>query len=479
MKKLYGLVGLFVVISITLSACGPTTTPTPQVVIQTVEVPKTVVETVQVPVETIITATPPPAEPVTIRFATLSGPEFTDGYQPIVDQWNAAHPEIQVQYETYPFGDYWAKIPAQFAAGNPPDILWVSTGEVDTTWVNRGVFAPLNEFITGTAPLDNADWDPLAWDYGSFNGSVYLLNTIINIPAFAYNKDLFDAAGLAYPDENWTWDDVVNAGKALTTDANGKHPGDAGFDSNNVVTWGIETRFWPVNWFPILWSYGGRVLTDDKSGVMFGDPADVDAMTWYGNLVQVEKIAPPYGYFGDADWDTAFGNGKTAMHILDSNIVANLKLQFPGLNYGTTLMPTKTVGGDRYVYMFGRAFGITSASKQKEAAWQFLRYLASPEMQAQYATGGRGLPASTRARETFLAGLDSETQTTMGPYISELPYIFTNDRADNFWTAIAMPLMNAIQKATTIDPSGTLPDYQALMDQAVSEAMVTYGSPVR
>ena len=115
MKKLYGLVGIFVVISIALTACA--STQTPEVVIQTVEVSRTVVETVQVPVETIITATPPPSEPVTIRFATLSGPEFTDGYQPIVDQWNAAHPEIQVQYETYPWGDYWVKDSCTICSG--------------------------------------------------------------------------------------------------------------------------------------------------------------------------------------------------------------------------------------------------------------------------------------------------------------------------------------------------------------------------
>lgn len=468
MKKLIGLVSTAIVVAFVITSCtgAPAT-------------PLTIINTVEVPVNKIVTATPPPATPVTIRFATVSGPEFTDGYQPIVDQWNKAHPDIQVQYETYPYGDYWTKIPAQFAAGNPPDVLWVSTGEVDTTWVNRGVFAPLDEFISGSDPLDKSDWDPLAWNYGVFNGNVYLLNTIINLPAFAYNKDLFDAAGLAYPNDTWTWDDVVAAGKVLTTDANGKHPTDAGFDYNNVVTWGIQTRFWPVNWFPMLWSFGGTIFNSDKSKVMLSDPADVAAMAWYGDLVQVDKIAPPYGYFGDSDWDTAFGNGKTAMHILDSNIVANLASQFPSLNYGTTLIPTKTKGGDRYVYMFGRAFGIASSSKQKEAAWKFLNYLASPAMQAQYATGGRGLPASTSARATFLAGLDDKTKTIMDPYVKSVPFIYINDRADSFWTAIAMPLMDVIQQATTIDPSGHQPNYQALMDEAAAKAMDTYGSPVR
>jgi multiple sugar transport system substrate-binding protein len=203
------------------------------------EEPVDVVETVEP-----VAAEPAAVEPVTIRFATLSGPEFTDGYQPIVDEWNAAHPEIQVAYETYPWGDYWAKIPASLAAGNPPDVLWTGTGEVDATWMERGVFAPLDEFLDGASPLDRADWDPLAWQYGVYGAdqNVYLLNTIINLPALAFNKDLFDAAGVACPDETWTWDSLLQAGLAVTT-VSMASIGDADFDLQRHDL-GNPDRFW-------------------------------------------------------------------------------------------------------------------------------------------------------------------------------------------------------------------------------------------
>jgi len=457
------LLGLLVVGGMLAAACAQPATPTAQ------EAPG--VAATQAPAE---------VEPVTIRFATLSGPEFTDGYQPIVDQWNSAHPEIQVAYETYPWGDYWVKIPASLAAGNPPDVLWTATGEVDATWVERGVFAPLDDFIDGASPLDRADWDPLAWEYGVFGAdeNVYLLNTIINLPALAFNRDLFDAAGLAYPDDTWTWDSVLQAGLSLTTDVNGRHPGDADFDMSNVKTWGIQTRFWPVNWFPVLWSFGGRVFNEGRTGVMFTDPADLEAMAWWGDLVQVHHIAPPYEYFGDAGWDTAFGNGLVAMHLLDSNQIATLQTQFPDLNYGTTVVPSKEVGGQRYVFMFGRAFGIASGTQHKAEAWEFLRFLASPEMQAAYASGGRGIPASESARQQFMSELDEGTRALMDPYVQSLQYIFPGDRGPDFWTVVAMPLMQVIQGATTIDPAGP-PDYLALMTQASNLANNILGSPVR
>ena len=223
MSKLFkALIGL-VTFTFILSACAAPTV-TPEVIKETVEVP--------FEVEKVITATPLPAEPITLRFTTLSGPEFQEGYGAIVDKWNAEHPEIQVQYETYPWGDYWVKIPAMYAASNPPDVLWTSMGEVDATWVSRGLFAPLDEFIDGPNSLDHTDWEPLIWEYGIFEDQVFLINTIANLPALAYNKDAFDAVGLEYPDDTWTWDDVLAAAMQVTTDVNGLHPEDAGFDSD-------------------------------------------------------------------------------------------------------------------------------------------------------------------------------------------------------------------------------------------------------
>jgi ABC-type glycerol-3-phosphate transport system substrate-binding protein len=128
--------------------------------------------------------------------------------------------------------------------------------------------------------------------------------------------------------------------------------------------------------------------------------------------------------------------------------------------------------------MFGRAFGIASGSQHKLEAWEFLRFLASPEMQAAYASGGRGLPASESAREQFLSELDEDTRALMDPYVQSLQYIFPGDRGPDFWTVVAMPLMQVIQGATTIDPAGP-PDYEALMMQAQNLASNILGSPVR
>jgi ABC-type glycerol-3-phosphate transport system substrate-binding protein len=166
------------------------------------------------------------------------------------------------------------------------------------------------------------------------------------------------------------------------------------------------------------------------------------------------------------------------MHLLDSNQIANLTTQFPDLNFGTTLMPTKDPGGDRFVYVFGRPFGISNLSQHKDEAWEFLRYLCLSETQAEYAKGGRGLPASRSALDAFLAELDPETRTLYTPYVESLSYIYCDYQAPDFWTVVAMPLMEAIQGATTIVP-GEEPDYEKLMTVAAEKANNVLNSPIR
>jgi hypothetical protein len=97
-------------------------------------------------------------------------------------------------------------------------------------------------------------------------------------------------------------------------------------------------------------------------------------------------------------------------------------------------------------------------------------------MQAMYTAPGYGFPTSAAALDQFLAGLDAETRVIVEPYIKELDYIYTGDRGVDEMTTALNPLMEVIQSCTTIDPSGELPDVQALMDEAADKANNVLGS---
>ena len=80
-----------------------------------------------------------------------------------------------------------------------------------------------------------------------------------------YNKDMFDAAGMAYPTASWTWDDLRAAAKQLTLDKNGDGIADQ---------YGFSCDLWDMElcWSEAIWAYGGEVINADHTKTQLGEP---------------------------------------------------------------------------------------------------------------------------------------------------------------------------------------------------------------
>ncbi|HEX3044121.1 MAG TPA: hypothetical protein VHY08_05145 [Bacillota bacterium] len=82
-----------------------------------------------------------------------------------------------------------------------------------------------------------------------------------------HNKDVLEKAGAPLPPtdykKGWTWDRFVEYCKKITTDKNGKHPGDSGFDPDKIVKYGVSYQLWHAMLLPSLWSNNGDFITPD------------------------------------------------------------------------------------------------------------------------------------------------------------------------------------------------------------------------
>ena len=117
------------------------------------------------------------------------------------------------------------KMTAAMTAGELPDIFYVGP-EAVRSYVDNGYVQPLDDLVDATA-VDNL-WPAIksAYMYDGSNigsGSLYCLPKDLSCFAFAYNKDLFDEAGLEYPDpENpYTWEEFADVCQKLTKDKDG------------------------------------------------------------------------------------------------------------------------------------------------------------------------------------------------------------------------------------------------------------------
>lgn len=220
-------------------------------------VEKLVIETVVVEVEKVVVATPEPEkepEPVTPRMHHWGIPEQTALHEAQAARFKEIYPRISVEIEAIPVGEYFVKLLTDVAAGTAPDvILSNASAQVDTM---TDIFIPLDEFMNDPrAPLDKKDYLDSLWFYNERDGKTWSLPVEFVVRSVYYNKDVFDAAGVPYPDNDWTWPEFVETAEALTQDTDGDGLVDiVGFDLSISGT---------HEWYMWLMSAGGDIVDLD------------------------------------------------------------------------------------------------------------------------------------------------------------------------------------------------------------------------
>jgi len=122
---------------------------------------------------------------------------------------------VTIEIWAQPWGDYFTKLQTLWAAGDAesiPDVLFLFPVP---SYAADEVLENLDPYIAESG-MDLSDYWSGTIETTSLDGSVYGFARDIGLEVLYYNKDHFDEAGLAYPDESWTWDDLRAAAEALT-----------------------------------------------------------------------------------------------------------------------------------------------------------------------------------------------------------------------------------------------------------------------
>jgi multiple sugar transport system substrate-binding protein len=176
-----------------------------------------------------------------------------------------------------------------------------------------------------------------------------------------YNKDLFDRARLPYPDTSWTYDDLVRIGKQLTVDANGDGIPDQWGLSFDVHYTGLET---------VLYSLGGRTLTDDSRRAALTEPGTIRGLQFIQDIFIRQRIASNTTSFVNP-WESFVGQ-RAAMILIGSH--GALNLEGTGIRWDLTF-PPKGPEGKRLSRRFTMAFMIPKTSPHPDEAWELLRWI--------------------------------------------------------------------------------------------------------
>jgi multiple sugar transport system substrate-binding protein len=423
MRK-FRLITLLVLLAVMLVSCGQATqTPQPtQAAAEPTQAPaaptQAAAEPTQAPAAPTQAATEPTqaaAEPTPASSAGL--PAYTGGpaelrfgwwgnddraarTQKVIELFQAAYPDIKVTGE--PNGataDHFQIIDTQLAGNNAPDIIQFGGNYPDY----MQYLQPLDGYL-GTQLLINTPerFDQTALIPATRDGKLWVISLGTNTPVLAFNKTMIEAAGVALPKDNMTWDELVAYGKELKA----KLPeGVAPFVDNSTNQANYLSYFYQQQGTP-LWTLddGGKsYATVDSAKKWLQIWADMRAE----ELVPDADITAAYAETG-AD-TSALVAGKAAIGLIWSNQIAGYQAAMQD-KLGATTLPE---GGEKsYTIQMSQYLGINKDSKNLEAAALFINFfVTSPEAGAVLETN-RGVPSSPVVRQA-IAGQATETDAAV------------------------------------------------------------------
>lgn len=297
----------------------------------------------------------------------------------IIDDFNAANPDVYVEFHSIPDngGDKLVQLDILAMGGGEIDVMPGSDGE-QMVRMKNGIYAPLDAFIERDG-IDMAASFGDVLSYASYNGVTYGYPFRSTVEGIWYNKDLFDEAGIPYPDGSWTWDEYKEIAQKLTK----------GTGSGKV--YGTYTHVFNGQWAPVAnevapW-YGEDGLSNINSEAFrtqLERRKELDDLGYQLSYSQIQATKATQAAY--------FLGGKCAMVQAGSWLLQNIKDQenYPHtFRIGVAPLPRydESVESTNNFTVAASILAIPANSKHKEEAWRFIRYMVEEGALRIAATG--------------------------------------------------------------------------------------------
>ncbi len=323
--------------------------------------------------------------PVEISMMMWGDPAELEVWNQIVADFHAAQPNITVKVEVSDWDSYWTKLKTMLSASTPPDVFAMDA-PLYLDYQSRGVLLNLQPYLDKNPGMLDGIYPQTLQAYKTADGMYGLPRDFQTIVLF-YNKDMFDAAKVAYPTADWTYDDLRNASKALTkVGADGK-----------TTQFGFYADLWDMEliWSEAIWANGGQVISDDHTKTLIGEPNALKAWQLFHDMMFVDKSWPTTTVAGEYGGDP-FLAGVTAMTTIGHWAVPSYsEAKF---KWDIAPMPKGSAGAATSVNSAG--FVIGKASKNPDAAFEFLKYVVSEPAQKRLAQLGFACPVLKSVAES-------------------------------------------------------------------------------
>lgn len=275
---------------------------------------------------------------------------------PVLEEFKKDNPDFKFKELKVPGDSYNNKIQQMVTGGNAPDVMLLQEADY-VRYAKAGVIEKLdpNEF-----GVDESDFQPAVADIAKQTGGTYGFPQGMATELMYYNKDMFDAAGLDYPTDDWTWDDYADAAAKLT--------------KSDGSQWGSDAPSFNGIWYSLAGQGGDKVVDNGKLSLGKGLKAALE----YQNKLTNELKAQPAPSSGSKVSDL-FAAGQAAMTLGGSWLISTT-YKDADFNWDIATMPAAPDGQD-YNSLHTSFFAINSKSKHKDQAKKFIKWMMGEDGQ--------------------------------------------------------------------------------------------------
>lgn len=359
-------------------------------------------------------------ENVTITFAFWDNNQ-EPGMKAIADAYMAAHPGVTVEVQVTPWDQYWTKLEAsaQGSGEAMPDVFWMHSNQF-FKYVAADKLLPLDfeydytPYPAGVTALYN------------FNNVHYAVPKDYDTIALVYNKEIFDNAGIAYPDDTWTWDTLLETAKKLTDPEKGIY----GFGAPNDRQSG---------YLNLIYQNEGFAFEDGKSG--YDQAATQEAIQWWVDLQKVHQVSPSQESFVDMGVDDQMQAGKLAMCFTGSWMMSSYtNNELFADKFDLAVLPQ---GKTRASIYNGLGYAGAASTKYPEVVKDFIQFCGTEEANKLQAEKKAAIPAFAGTEKYFT---DNFTTINIACYPEMISYGVQYPFSPNksLWESQEEELMNEV-----------------------------------
>jgi multiple sugar transport system substrate-binding protein len=441
MKKRVLLGVLVVLLALSLAACGPGAAETPA------------------PVEEEAPAEEAPAEeaaPVSLRLWTHQNPAFNAGYEALIEAYQSANPNVTITLETFEYDTYIQTLATAMPASEEADIL-----QLFGTWTSEYAerLAPVPEDVMTLAEAQDVYY---AAPVGGFtvDGVLYGLPQEFNCEygGVLVNQTIYEGAGLTYPPEWKTMDDVLTDAQALVQVDDAGMMTVAGFH----FTSSDPTAF---SFLAGIRQRGGDYWNADHTGFTFNTPEARETLEWMVSAVEDWGVVDPVLFNDEENWvGESFFESRVGIGYIGAWAIAEGEANYPDFPDKWDYFFLPPMEGDPvFVADSGWGLVVSPNSEHQDVAWDFAKFAAADIDNAlEWNIASGTIPAIPAVAES---GEIAEAMPWVAKALEILPYgsyLGSMPDRDLVVYEIVYPhILNVLQGVETVDEALAAMDDEA------------------